>query len=113
MVFIGRLPGNHEILMKIISTSLLLSTFLLVSACATDPRPNFLNMTEEEIYVYNMERPLMEKVYCFEERQTSTYIRRRQCMTVENYVYRLERAALALDVLQPATGVSAFGQRRD
>lgn len=97
--------------MKIISVTLLFSTVLLVSACASsDPRPDFLRMTEEEIYVYNMERPLMEKIYCFEERQTSTYIRRRQCMTVEDYVYRLERAALALDVLQPTTGNSVFSR---
>jgi len=99
--------------MKIISFALLFSTVLLVSACASEPRPNFIRMTEEEIYVYNMERPLMEKIYCFEERQTSTYIRRRQCMTVEDYVYRLERAALALEVLQPATGQPAFGRSLD
>jgi len=99
--------------MKIITVSLLLSILLLVSACASEPRQNFVRMTEEEIYAYNMERPLMEKIYCFEERQTSTYIRRRQCMTVEDYVYRLERAALALDVLQPSTGTPAFGTPRD
>ena len=99
--------------MKITGIVLILSTLLLVSACAVNNRQNFLRMTEEEIYVYNMDKPLMDKIYCFEERQTSTYIRRRQCMTVEDYVYRLEQAALALDVLQPTTGVPAFGTRRD
>ena len=86
---------------------------LLLVACATETQQNFLKMTEEEIYVYNMDKPLREKIYCFEEKQTSSFIRRRQCMTVEDYVFRLERAALALDVLQPATGVGAFGSARN
>ncbi|MBT8147276.1 MAG: hypothetical protein KJN90_10520 [Gammaproteobacteria bacterium] len=113
MVLVLLLPINIEKSMKIINIPLLLTILLLASACATESQRNFLKMTEEEIYVYNMDKPLMEKVYCFEERQTSTYIRRRQCMTVENYVYRLERAVLALDVLQPSTGVGAFGTIRD
>ena len=99
--------------MKISRIASLFVTLFLVSACATEPRQNFLNMTEEEIYVYNMEKPLMEKIYCFEERQTSTFIRKRQCMTVEQYVYRLERAALALDVLQPAPGTTGIRSIRD
>ena len=110
--FPDMLQANCEKPMKIASITLVLSA-LLFTACSTNTRPNFVQMTEEEIYVYNMERPLMEKVYCFEEQQTSTYIRRRQCMTVENYVYRLERAALALDVLQPTTGYSAIRSGRD
>jgi hypothetical protein len=92
---------------------LLIPTLLLVVACNTGPRPNFMRMTEEEIYVYNIGKPLMEKVYCFEEKQTSTYIRRRQCMTVEDYVYRLERAALALEVMQPSTGPPPLGRPRN
>ncbi len=90
--------------MTITRFTLLISILLFTIACSTSNRPNFLRMSEEEIYIYNMNKPLMDKIYCFEEKQTSTFIRRRQCMTVEDYVYRLERAALVLDVLQPSTG---------
>ena len=93
--------------------TLLISILLSTIACGTSDRPNFMQMTEEEIYVYNMDKPLMDKIYCFEEKQTSTFIRRRQCMTVESYVYRLERAALALDVLQPTTGRPTLSGPRD
>jgi hypothetical protein len=86
---------------------------LLLTGCIASDRPRFISMSEAEIYAYNQERPLMKKVYCFEEDTTSSYIRRRQCMTVEEYVYRLERSVLALDVLQPTSGLGIFSSSRD
>lgn len=92
---------------------LLLLTSALIFACTVTGQPDFISMSEEDIYAYNLEQPLMKKVYCFQENMTGSYIRRRQCMRVEEYVYRLEQSILALDVLQPSTGGSAFGVARD
>ena len=93
--------------------SLLLLASALCVACTVTGRPDFISMSEEDIYAYTLEKPLMKKVYCFQENMTGSYIRRRQCMTVEEYVYRLEQSVLALDVLQPSAGVGAFGVIRD
>ena len=98
--------------MKNVRLLLLLAAALFV-ACTITGRPDFISMSEEDIYAYNLEQPLMKKVYCFQENMTGSYIRRRQCMTVEEYVYRLEQSVLALDVLQPSSGVGAFGAVRD
>ncbi|MEZ5488899.1 MAG: hypothetical protein R3F50_01110 [Gammaproteobacteria bacterium] len=92
---------------------LLLLCSALSVACTVTGRPDFINMSEEDIYAHNLEQPLMKKVYCFQENMTGSYIRRRQCMTVEEYVYRLEQSVLALDVLQPSAGAGPFGVIRD
>jgi hypothetical protein len=98
--------------MKSVIRILLLGLTLAVAACGTNTRPDFLSMSEEEIFAYNLEKPLMDKVYCFEERETSSYIRRRKCMTVEDYVDRTQKAVDKLYTLQPS-GPGIFANRRD
>jgi len=98
--------------MKIPWLALFLPLLVTVAGCVASDTPNFNRMTEEEIFAYNLDQPLMKKIYCFEENETSTFIRRRRCMTVENYVYRLEKAVLTLDVMQP-TGISRGPALRD
>ncbi|MCB1671678.1 MAG: hypothetical protein R3F41_06320 [Gammaproteobacteria bacterium] len=92
---------------------LLLMLAVLLAGCVSSSRLNFEKMSEQEIYAYNLDQPLLKKIYCYEDSGTGSYIRRRNCVTVEDYMYQLERSVLALDVLQPSASFNAFSSSRD
>jgi len=77
-------------------------TIFALAACATANRPNFEAMSEDELFLYNQERPVMQRVYCFVGFHTSSRIRRKNCMTVADYVNANQQAADTLQVTQPA-----------
>ena len=79
-----------------------LALLFLLGACVTGDRPVFEVMSEAELYVYNLDRPLMEQVVCFTRTHTSSRIKRRECRTVDDWVYENERTVDALVTLQPA-----------
>ena len=86
--------------MKTLRLVLLLSTVSLLGACNLNPeQPAFVNMSDEELYAYNLEKPLKDQVYCRTETTTSTYIRKRRCNTVLAWVQEIENNAASLQVL--------------
>lgn len=77
---------------------LLVGLAIVVSACGSN-RPSFSSMNGAELAAYNRELPPEKHVYCVEEADTSTYIRRDICRSYEDWVALSERAAMTLDVL--------------
>lgn len=84
--------------MKLLRFPFLIGCGFVLAACQI-PEANFLTMSEEELYRYNAERPVMEQVVCRKEASTSTFIRKKQCQTVSQIVYGLSDSVMALDVL--------------
>lgn len=75
----------------------------VLAACGNTP-PSFANMSEEELAAYNQTQPLEKMIHCVQEAQTSTYIRKKICRTVMEWVRHNERQAMALDVLNSPAG---------
>jgi len=59
-------------------------------------------MSEEELLSFNQSKPYLERIVCYEEATTSTFIRKRKCMSYEKALYHNERAGMSLDVLNSA-----------
>ena len=70
----------------------------LLWACESSG-PRFHEMTDTELYAYNQGQPMEKQVICRTEADTSTYIRKTKCMTVEEMVMHNEQAAMALSVM--------------
>ncbi len=87
---------------------LVMSCAMLIAACQ-NTGPSFANMSEVELAAYNEDRPMEVKVYCVREADTSTYIRKRTCRTVADWVRHNERSAMALDVLNMPTSYNLPG----
>ena len=77
---------------------LLTGLAIVVSACGSNG-PSFTSMSEVELAAHNRELPPEKHVYCVEEAETSTYIRKRICRSYEDWITHNERAAMTLDVL--------------
>lgn len=88
---------------------MILTGVALLTGC-TGSQPNFLSMSEEELYVYNAGKPVRQQVYCFERRETSSWIPRRRCDTVQDLIEENQRAAERLYTVSPSSGYSVFGQ---
>ncbi len=82
------------------SMKFLLLVFLaiIVSSCSSN-KPSFTSMSELELAEYNRGLPPEKQVFCLQEADSSTYIRRRSCQSFEDWVQQNERAAMTLDVL--------------
>ncbi len=85
------------------TVSLIILSSALLASC-TNTRPSFANMSDEELAAYNETQPLENMVHCVYEAQTSTYIRKKICRTVMEWVRYNERQAMALDVLNSPAG---------
>ena len=75
---------------------LLVSLATVVSVCSS---PSFTNMNGVELVAYNCELPPEKHVYCVQEADTSTCIRKSICLSYEDSVALNERAAMTLDLL--------------
>lgn len=82
----------------IVTSLLLVSASLLLTACESLPR-SFAAMSDEEIYAYNADKPVLEQIYCSNQKRTSSFIRKRRCMTIQQYINERDMAAMELDVL--------------
>ena len=71
---------------------------LLVAACSNNS-PSFTSMSEVELAAYNRGLPPEKQVFCVQETNSSTFIRKRSCQSIEDWVQQNERAAMTLDVL--------------
>ena len=61
------------------SVLLLTISALLISCVPTTPR--FHQMTEEELFTYNLDKPPAERVVCFERQTPTSRVVRRHCNT--------------------------------
>ena len=77
---------------------LLMGLAMVVSACGSNG-PSFISMSAVELNAHNRERPPEKHIFCFEERDTSTFIRKRICRSYEDWMAHNERAAMTLEVL--------------
>lgn len=69
-----------------------------LAACQSQPL-SFASMSEEELFAYNSEKPLLQQVICVEEQTTSSYIRKRRCQSIEQLVSERTAGAMKLQVL--------------
>jgi len=83
-----------------LSRKLLLTAGLagFLTACQNAPR-TFESMTEEELFAYNTEQPIMQQVICVTETTTSSYIRKRRCQSLDKIINERSSAVMQLDVL--------------
>lgn len=65
--------------------------------------PDFENMSGEELFNYNAERPLAQMIVCIDEARSFSRVRRRVCGTVEQMYGSAEQAA-QLGVLNTPAG---------
>lgn len=72
---------------------------IIVSACSNSNRPSFTGMSEMELAAYNRAQPLEKQVFCVEEANSSTFIRKRICQSLEEWAGHNDRTAMTLDVL--------------
>ncbi len=80
-----------------------LSALALVSCEAAKP-VNFANMTPVELEAYNEGKPILDQIYCREERRTGSHIRRKWCRTVQDWVEHNVRTMMALDTISVRSG---------
>lgn len=76
----------------------LLFASAVLMACGTMPT-HFAGMSEEELYAYNLSKPFPEQIICQEEKTTSSYIRKRRCQTVQQFINERANSDMALNVL--------------
>jgi len=84
--------------MDVMKYLLLAVLAIIVSACSSNG-PSFTSMNAAEIAAYNRELPPAKHIYCVEEADTSTFIRKRICRSYEDWISLNERATMTLDVL--------------
>ena len=72
---------------------------VVLAACANQP-VNFASMSEGELLAYNRDKPVMDQIYC-EDRQarTGSHIRRKECRTVQDWVYHNFRTQQAIQTM--------------
>jgi hypothetical protein len=76
----------------------LMSLAIIVSACSSNA-PSFSRMNEVDLAAYNRQQPPEKHIYCVNEGDTSTFIRKRICRSYEDWIVHNERAAMTLEVL--------------
>jgi hypothetical protein len=57
--------------------------FLIVLTACSSNQKSFNNMSAEEIYAYNLNRPIEDQVICQERRRSASRIRGNVCMTFQ------------------------------
>ena len=85
---------------------LLVGLAIIACSCSANKGPSFGTMSEVELAVYNRELPPEKHVFCVQEADTSTFIRRRICRSYENWVAHNERSFMTLDVLNSTSSFS-------
>ena len=85
--------------MKLLGNTLVLAVLASAfTACQNQPI-SFASMSEEELYAYNVDKPLLEQVFCVEEKTTSSYIRKRRCQSLERIINERSTVDMKFDVL--------------
>ncbi len=84
---------------------------LVITACSSNQK-SFNNMSEEELYTYNLDKPLMDQVICQERRRSASRIRNNVCMTFREMTQERDYGFRKLDVLNRPVPVLSFNQAR-
>ncbi len=79
---------------------LFLFASILLTTCTTTT-PRFHQMSEEELYLYNLERPVRERVVCLERENVMSRIPRRRCYTVAQLGAETVEAAASINTIMP------------
>jgi len=82
---------------------LMMTTPLLIGCVSVEGMPDFENMSDEELFNYNADRPLAQMIVCTDEQRSFSRVRRRTCGTVEQMYGSAEEAA-RLGVLHAPAG---------
>ncbi len=97
--------------MRLLRNTLFLAVFAGgLAACGTAPL-NFESLSEEELFAYNAEQPLLRQVICVNERRTSSHIRKRRCQSIHDIITERSTAGMQLQVLDWGAHYNA-GMRR-
>ncbi len=62
--------------------NLFLLSLLLLVACVAQDNRNFERMSEAELFEYNRSVSAMDQIFCTEQVNTGSHIRKRSCRTV-------------------------------
>lgn len=85
--------------MKILRNTLIITVFAVVfTACQNQPM-SFAAMSEQELYAYNLDKPVLDQVVCVEEKTTSSYIRKRRCESLRRIITDRSTVDMQLEVL--------------
>ena len=71
---------------------------IIVAACSSNG-PSFLSMSEVELAAYNRGQLPGKQVYCVQEADSSSFIRKRSCQTYEDWMEHNEKSAMTVDLL--------------
>ena len=86
---------------------LLAGLVALISACNSNSNlRSFTNMNELELAQYNRGLPVEKQVFCLQDADSSSYIRKRVCQSYEDWIQQTEKSAMTLDVLNSLPGYS-------
>jgi hypothetical protein len=101
-------------MMRSMRNALYLAVFAgSLTACGTAPL-SFESLSEEELYAYNAEQPLLNQVICVKEQRTSSHIRKRRCQSLHEIINERSTAGLQLQVLDYGAHYNAgMRNRRD
>lgn len=65
---------------------------LLLTGCATENpaggSPNFMRMSAAQLQAHNANLPVWEQIVCVSERRSDSHLKRRACMTLEDFQQR-------------------------
>ena len=87
------------------------SLLLAITACSSSQK-SFNNMTEEELFTYNFDKPIMDQVICEERRPIGSRISNSVCMTVREIAGERDRGYSKLQVLNNPVPYMTFNQSR-
>lgn len=77
--------------------------FLIALTACSSGQKSFNTMTEDEIFAYNLDRPVEQQVICEKRRQSASRIRNNVCMTVQEMATERDRGYSKLQVLNHPT----------
>ena len=77
---------------------------LVLVACETTDRPPIRRMTEAEVQAYNQTVELPAMVYCFDEIETGSFIKKKYCFTLLEIANSVNNSSHVLGTLNYGGG---------
>lgn len=81
---------------------------LLALVACNSNHQNFNTMTEEEIFAYNLGKPIMDQVVCQERRSIASRISNNVCMTIREMTTERDKGYRKLQVINHRSTASSF-----
>ena len=86
--------------------------FLIALTACNSSQKSFSSMTDEELYAYNLDRPVEEQVICQERRQSASRIRKSVCMTFQDMTEQRTKDMRRLQLLNHRVSFTMLNQAR-